>query len=102
MKSTTVASFFVLIISASLVAGIQLLPPLTAPGGLPVINLAARPPSARVNEMAYCKANLPGIDCGCFAHHAGTVLNEPRATVIGTSYKNRWDLARFQGIESCS
>lgn len=86
---------------ALLVAGVNQLPPLTQ-GGLP---RSGPPPrgaaSAPADPIAWCRANLPDVNCGCFAQKADEVMSAPHDPLPGAAYMNRWDLARAQAGKGC-
>lgn len=86
---------------ALLVAGVSTLPPLTQ-GGL---TRSGPPPygaaSAPADPAAFCRANMTGVNCACFAQKTAEVMNAPHKPVRGLVYADRWDLARAQAGESC-
>ncbi|MBV6636178.1 MAG: hypothetical protein KI788_09765 [Mameliella sp.] len=86
---------------ALLVVGVNQLPPLTE-GGLP---RSGPPPfgaaSAPADPVGWCRANLPGVDCGCFAQKADKVMNARHEPLQGVAYVNRWDLALAQADKGC-
>lgn len=89
-----------LAVIAILVSGIQLLPPLTE-GGLPRSVPPYGAESAPDDPEAWCRANLPGVNCACFAQKAGEVMSEPHEPIPGMAYANRWELARTQAGDGC-
>lgn len=89
-----------LLVTTGLVAGVQLFPPLTQ-GGLPRTVHPVIAASAPEDPSAYCRANLDGVDCACFAQKSSEVLLAPHEPIQGFSYTDRWDLARVQAGSTC-
>lgn len=105
MTTTFVQSKFLhygagLLVIGGLVVGVQAFPPLTEGGLARTVDpyIAA---SAPKDPAAYCRQNLSGVDCACFAAKAGEVLSKPHEPIQGFSYADRWQLARGQAGESC-
>ncbi len=89
-----------LLVIAGLVAGVQAFPPLTE-GGLSRTVHPFIAASAPEDPAAFCRKNLSGVNCACFAAKAGEVLSKPHEPIQGLSYSDRWELARGQAGESC-
>ncbi|MGP6088013.1 hypothetical protein [Antarctobacter jejuensis] len=89
-----------LLVIAGLVAGVQAFPPLTE-GGLARSVHPVVASGAAADPAAYCRENLSGVNCACFAQKAGEVLSKPYDPIQGLSYADRWDLARGQAGDSC-
>lgn len=49
----------------------------------------------------YCSANLPDVDCACFAGRAGMVMSHNGLDIRGADTIDRTELARLQAVESC-
>lgn len=99
MATETTAALVILLSAGTLVAAVQLLPPLTSYE--PPVNQKNRAGEFVVDEYAYCRANLPGMDCGCFAERAVQVMEEDSPKVQGWSYADKWDLALTQAGDTC-
>lgn len=52
-------------------------------------------------EASFCRSNLPGMNCICFAEKSGFVLSEPQGDMRGWAYVDKQTLARTQGTASC-
>ncbi|QRF65726.1 hypothetical protein [Ponticoccus alexandrii] len=99
MPSEAATALAILAASGAAVGAVQFLPPLTAYEA-PMGRKDAQG-RARLDELSYCRANLPGVDCGCFAQKAMQVMAQDSARVRGWSYTDRWDLALSQAADSC-
>lgn len=102
MKPEHIASAGVLVASALLLMAVQTVPPLTQVSVPPPPPLDARVLTARMDEAAYCRDHLSGVDCICFAYRAGLVLNAPRDPLPWLTYADRWELALGQARQSCA
>lgn len=58
--------------------------------------------SAFEDSLAMCRAQLSGVDCGCFAQKSSEILKSDAKRSMGWSYANKWELARMQATKSCS
>ena len=83
MKPEHIASVGVLVASGLLLAAVHAVPPLTQVSVPPPPPQDARVVTARIDEAAYCRNQLTGVDCGCFVYRAGLVLNTPRRALPG-------------------
>lgn len=79
-----------------------LVPPLTSGGGtlMPGVTEAELVEAIRT-ARAYCDANVPDVDCGCFSSKAGLVKAAEAPRVPGIRYADQTDLARSQALSSC-
>lgn len=106
-----------LLTTGALVVGVQFLPPLTQPdaGTFPEFQhyrpldgqrglLEAKDSSGRTqvfDPAAYCREELPGVNCACFRQTAAQVLAGRNPRAAGWRYANDWDLARSQAESAC-
>ena len=57
--------------------------------------------ATKAQELDYCKSNLDGVNCTCFAGVSGHILSQDTPNFRGTVAANREDLARGQASQSC-
>lgn len=104
--------------TATLVVGIQFMPPLTQPDpaafpefqhyrplGHDSLLIEAKDAKGNrklVDPGAYCRETLSGVDCACFAGKAHQVLANRNPRVSGWRYANDWELAVGQARDACT
>lgn len=99
MPSDVITALAILAGSGAVVGAIQFLPPLTASEA--PISRQTEQGRITTDEHAYCRTNLPGVDCTCFAQKAVQVMSQDNTRVRGWSYADRWDLALAQAAPAC-
>ncbi|CUH76033.1 hypothetical protein [Tropicibacter naphthalenivorans] len=103
MKTEHIAAAISGTLAAGMVAAVIMMPPLTSPTGqLPEETMTYKTAAAQIDGGDYCRTNLTGVDCGCFAYRTDLVLNSNRIYIQGHSYLDKWTLALIQAKESCS
>lgn len=99
MPSESAIALAILAGSGMLVGAVQLLPPLTAFEA--PVGRSAHLSGVVIDEGAYCRANLPGVDCGCFTRKATWIMSDDNPRIAGWAYADKWALAMTQGAASC-
>lgn len=96
LLATTSAVFF----------GVQRLPPLTQADAetfpeFHPFRLRNGIRKVATDPMAFCKAQLSGVNCGCFNATARQLLNSRNPRANGWKYADDWDLVRTQAADVC-
>ncbi|MEN9062089.1 hypothetical protein [Ponticoccus litoralis] len=99
MPSETATALAILAASGAAVGAVQFLPPLTAYEA----PLGRKDAQGRtvLDELSYCRATLPGVDCGCFAQKAVQIMAQDTPRIKGWTYADPRALALSQAADRC-
>lgn len=53
------------------------------------------------DQQAYCRENMQGVNCACFAGKATHILTQDQPEITGFTYMDRDTLARGQASRRC-